>query len=69
MTLIDFPQRRVTGSADEGIVCECGGQWFTLLRVKDGRVVPGAVVLDRAGTINGYSGFFRCNDCGHEYEP
>lgn len=68
---IDAAARRPS-SADDGslLLCDCGSSWFELCTIDpDGTKHFGAVVLNEAGSVTGYSGTPHCLQCGREKLP
>lgn len=69
--VIALDTRRRGGRAEDPLRCSCGGEWFVL---DGGSAAPegldrGAVCLNVDGTITGYFGTLRCNDCGQHKNP
>jgi hypothetical protein len=55
---------------DEPLVCSCGSSWFELCTIDaTGTKTYGAVVVNQAGSVTGYSGTPHCLSCGRENLP
>lgn len=64
MSLIEFPVGRSAAPTHQ--VCECGSEWFELVRDSADRlgVAPAMVQVATDGTIVGWTGRLQCGDCG-----
>jgi hypothetical protein len=72
MSVIQLSSRRPapTGENLGYLVCECGSAWFELCTIdSDGTKHHGAVSLNDAGSVTGYSGTPHCLECGREKLP
>lgn len=71
--MLQFPtDRRSPASPEDAdlLVCACGSTWFELCTVDpDGTKHHGAVVLNDAGRVTGYTGTPHCLSCGRENIP
>lgn len=69
MTVLNFP----TSPQPEDrtyVTCNCGSAWFELCTIDaDGTKNFGAVTMDDAGRVTGYSGTPHCVECGRERLP
>lgn len=58
--LSDYRARQANDPAE----CRCGSVWFTLLSHNQREDSPGAVMINREGSVVGRAGMLRCATCG-----